>query len=250
MEISMRGQGLDLKASILDRMSKRAPFGVWTPADFIDLGPRDAVDQVLHRLSKSQTIRRITRGLYDKPGFNGLTRQPTNPDPREVVDTLARRDQARMLVDGITAANDIGLSDAVPARVVIHTDARLKPLYLGNLRIDFKTTAPSKLYWAGRPAMRIVQALYWLQDTLAGDAPRVKARLASILADPRHGAAIAADLRAGLTTLPYWMQVFLRDLIAVDPQGYGHRQQHPADSGSVSAVAAGRDDDRHVQEVR
>ncbi len=217
----MRGQGLDLKAIIIDRMTKRAPFGVWTPLDFVDLGPRDAVDQALHRLTLAQTIRRITRGLYDKPGFNKLTGQPTNPDPREVVDTLARRDQARMLVDGITAANDIGLSDAVPARVVIHTDARLKPLYLGNLKIDFKKTAPSKLYWAGRPAMRVVQALYWLQDMLPGDGPRVKKRLASIFADPTHGAKIIDDLRVGLHTLPNWMQVFLRDLISV--QAYpGH----------------------------
>jgi hypothetical protein len=32
-----------------------------------------------------------------------------------------------MLVDGLTAANDLGLSDAVPAKVVVHTDARLRP---------------------------------------------------------------------------------------------------------------------------
>lgn len=36
---------------------------------------------------------------------------------------------------------------------------RLRAITLGNLTIDFKRTAPSKLYWAGRPAMRIVQAL-------------------------------------------------------------------------------------------
>ena len=181
--------------------------------DFVDLGPRDAVDQALHRLARSGVIRRISRGLYDKPGFNQLTGKPTNPDPRAVVEALARRDQARMMVDGITAANDLGLSDAVPARIIIHTDARFKNLNLGGLTIKFKKTAPSKLYWAGRPAMRVVQALWWLKDMLAGDAPRVRNRLASIFADPAHGPVIVADLRSGFSTLPTWMQDFLREMI-------------------------------------
>ena len=142
-----------------------------------------------------------------------LTGKPTNPDPRAVIDALARRDSARMIVDGITAANDIGLSDAVPSHIIVHTDARIKSLALGNLIIHFKTTAPSKFFWAGRPAMRIVQALHWLQDTLQSDAPRVRQRLQSIFADPTHGSAITADLREGLSTLPTWMQIFLRELV-------------------------------------
>lgn len=130
---------------ITDRMATRAPFRVWVPADFTDLGSRDAVDQALHRMTRAGLIRRITRGLYDKPDFNSLTGKPTNPDPRAVIDALARRDSARMIVDGIAAANDIRLSDAVPAHIIVHTDARLKSLALGNLTIRFKTTAPSKL---------------------------------------------------------------------------------------------------------
>ncbi len=215
----MRGPGIDLKGCIIDRVTTRSPFGVWVPADFADLGPRDAVDQVLHRLVRAGTIRRITRGLYDKPSLNTLTGKSTHPDPRAVIDALARRDSARMIVDGITAANDIGLSDAVPARIIVHTDARLKSLALGSLVIDFKKTAPSKLFWAGRPAMRVVQALHWLRDTLQRDAPRIRKRLQSIFADPTHGPAITADLRDGLSTLPSWMQFFLRDFLAAPESG-------------------------------
>ena len=39
-----------------------------------------------------------------------------------------------------------------------------------TLTLQFKLTAPSKLDWAGRPAMRVVQALYWLRDGLKGGA--------------------------------------------------------------------------------
>jgi hypothetical protein len=215
----MRGPGLDLKTAIARRMADQAPFGVWTPVDFIELGTRDAVDQALHRLTRAGDIRRIARGLYDKPGLNSLTAKATNPNPRAVVDALARRDKYRMIVDGITAANDLGLSDAVPARIVVHTDARLKPLTLGNLQIVFRLTAPSKLYWAGRPAMRVVQALHWLKDTLAGDRSRVQKRLTAIFADPTHGSAILADLREGFAALPDWMRIFLKDMLVASPDG-------------------------------
>jgi heme/copper-type cytochrome/quinol oxidase subunit 3 len=142
-------------------------------------------------LALAGMIRRITRGLYDKPSLNALTGKSTHPDPRSVIDALARRDSARMIVDGITAANDIGLSDAVPAHIIVHTDARLKSHALGSLTIHFKKTAPSKLLRAGRPAMRVVQVLHWLRDTLQSDAPRVRRRLQSIFADPVHGSGIA-----------------------------------------------------------
>jgi hypothetical protein len=198
-------------------MADQSPFGVWTPVDLIDLGTRNAVDQALHRLTRAGDIRRIARGLYDKPGLNSLTAKATSPDPRAIVDALARRDKYRMIVDGITAANDLGLSDAVPARIVVHTDARLKPLELGNLRIVFRLTAPSKLYWAGRPAMRVVQALHWLKDRLAGDRSRVQKRLTAIFADPRYGPAIRADLREGFAALPDWMRIFLKDMLVASP---------------------------------
>lgn len=207
----MRGPGVDLKKGVVDRMAAATRSAVWTPQDFLDLGSRDAVDQALHRLARAGDIRRIARGLYDRPALNKLTGRPSNPDPRSVVDALARRDQARILVDGMTAANDLGLSDAVPARIVIHTDARLKPIKLGNLQIDFKTTAPSKLHWAGRPAMRIVQALHWLREAGGDRDPAVAKRLYAIFADPVHGPAILADLNRDLLTLPSWMQFTLRE---------------------------------------
>jgi uncharacterized protein (DUF1778 family) len=121
-----------------------------------------------------------------------------------------------MLVDGMTAANDLGLSDAVPGRIVVHTDARLRPIKLGKQIIAFRPTAPSKLFWADRPAMRVVQALHWLREALADpdDRRRILRRLRTILADKDQGPAIAADLAKGLPTMPSWMQDIVRALVA------------------------------------
>ena len=83
----------DLKPQILRRIARAQPRAVWTPVDFLDLAGRDAGDKMLQRRVMSDDLRRINRGLYDKPGINSLTRQTTAPDPRAMIDAIARRDQ-------------------------------------------------------------------------------------------------------------------------------------------------------------
>jgi hypothetical protein len=194
-----------------------APGYVWVPTDFAALGTRAAIDKTLQRMVARGALRRIDRGLYDRPALNSLTKRPASPDYRAVVDALARRDQARILVDGMTAANDLGLTDAVPARVTIYTDTQPRSIHLDKLTIEFKPTAPSRLYWAGRPAMRVVQALHWLRDTLPGDGDRIRKTLARLLSDPKHGDNIRSDLTQGFSVLPAWMQSFLRTIPGFDP---------------------------------
>jgi len=182
------------------------------------LGSRDAIDKTLQRMVLAGELRRIDRGLYDRPKLNSLTKRFTTPDYRAVLDAIARRDNLRMLVDGMTAANDLGLTDAVPARVIIHTDTRRRAVQLDNLTIEFKQTAPSRLYWAGRPAMRIVQALYWLKDTLPSEHTLIQDKLTKVLADPVHGSMIRQDLLDGFSVLPAWMQGFVRELPGCNTQ--------------------------------
>jgi hypothetical protein len=191
-------------------------ISVWTPRDFLNFGPRAAVDKALQRLAASQVVRRIDRGLYDLPRINPLTGKPASPDYMAVIDAVARRDQIRLLVDGITAANQLGLTHAVPARITAHTDARLRPIQLGNLTINFKLTAPSRLYWAGRPAMRVVQALHWLHDILPSDEDSILRRLKAVLVDPDDGPKIRNDLQTGIHTLPHWMRRWVEDHLLSD----------------------------------
>ena len=212
--MSTKTRSVNLRDLVLARV-QATPDAVWTAADFADLGTRAAVDKVLQRLATNSEIRRIDWGLYDRPRRGALTGRPTVPDYRAVIDAVVRRDQVRVLVDGMTAANDLGLTTAVPARIEVLVDGRLKPIRLQSQEIRFKAAAPSRLYWAGRPAMRVVQALYWLQDTLEDpeERARVTDRLRQLFADPNHGPAMRDDLQAGLSALPIWMQEFLRDLI-------------------------------------
>jgi len=231
----------DLKSIIAAQIEAGDPDQVWVPSDFAQLGNRDAIDKILQRMVQAGDLRRIDRGLYDKPTLNTLTKRQTTPDYRAVVGAIARRDQLRLLVDGMTAANDLGLTDAVPARVTIHTDARRRAIQFDKLTIDFKQTAPSRLYWAGRPAMRVVQALHWLKDTLVSDRDRILRRLAQVLSDPTHGAAIRQDLIDGFSALPAWMQSVIRELPGCDQQLVAaktlqpHKGTKPPTTGRSSA---------------
>lgn len=213
-DMATSAQDTDLRSRLLTRMAD-SPEEVWTPGDFADLGNRAAVDKTLQRLVAAGDLRRVERGLYDRPRKNELTGRLAAPDYRAVIRAVTRRDQARAVIDGMTAANDLGLTTAVPAHVEVLVDARLKPIKLGSQDIHFKFAAPSRLYWADRPAMRVVQALHWMKDMLTQDSERqrVQDALGHILADPQHGQAICADLRAGLSALPIWMQEFLRGLL-------------------------------------
>ena len=207
-------QDTDLRSRLLTRMAA-SPGEVWTPGDFADLGSRAAVDKTLQRLTAAGVLRRVDRGLYDQPRKNELTGRLAVPDYRAVIRAVTRRDRARAVIDGMTAANDLGLTTAVPARVDVLVDARLKPIKLGSQEIHFNLAAPSRLYWADRPAMRVVQALHWMRDMLTqqSERQRVREALGRILADPRHGQAIRADLLSGLSALPIWMQEFLRGML-------------------------------------
>jgi hypothetical protein len=207
-----------LKTHVFKRIHQSPNSKVWTPVDFCDLGSRAAVDKTLQRMVASKELHRVDRGLYDQARTSKWSGQPAAADYLSVIDAVGRRDQVRVLLDGMTAANDLGLTTAVPAQVIVHTDGRLRPITLGKLTLQFKLTAPSKLYWASHPAMRVVQALYWLRDSLKGtaqsDQDDIQGKLIRLLRDSKQGPLLRSDLRSGLHTVPSWMQQQIRGLIS------------------------------------
>ena len=118
--------------------------------------------QALSRLAKAGKIRRIRQGLYDLPRTQPIIGQ-TAPDPLAAVRALMEGSQAQWQVSGAYAANLLGLSEQVPARIVILTDGAPRRLSLGKLTLTFRRTAPRNLIGAGRPAGLVIQALRHLR---------------------------------------------------------------------------------------
>src|SRR5260370_32475786 len=89
---------------ILKRIRAKGRGAVFTAKDFLDLGSRATIDQCLSRLTRSGTIRRLGRGLYDFPRVSPRL-GPLSPPPDVVAKVLARKSDSRLQLSGPRAAN-------------------------------------------------------------------------------------------------------------------------------------------------
>jgi hypothetical protein len=158
--------------SLADKIMKRVrghgrSKWVCTPKDFLDLGSRAAVDQALSRLFKNGVLRRISRGLYDLPRMSGILNRPAPANIDAAVDALARRSNVKIVPDGIFAANQLGLTNAVPAKASYITNGTTKTVNIGSRTIHLRHVSQRLIDWTNRPAGCVVQALDWLGLSVA-----------------------------------------------------------------------------------
>jgi hypothetical protein len=136
---------------------------------FLDIGSRLAVDVALHQLAKKGTIHRIARGLYDYPktsDFVGML----PPSVEAIAKALAGPGALRFQPSGAYAANLLGLSEQVPARVVYLTDGPSRTVRVGRQTIVLKRTTPRNLKLHDRTSGLLVQALRHLGQRHVGEA--------------------------------------------------------------------------------
>jgi hypothetical protein len=150
-----------IEKSVTSRIYGRGKGGVFTPNDFLDLGSRGAIDLSLHRLTKLGTIRRVTRGLYHYPDTHPLLGE-TSPSIEAVAKALASSAKVKLQPSGAYAANLLGLSEQVPAKVVFLTSGRVRKVKLGKLVIELRPAAPRKMAAAGRTSGLVLAALHYL----------------------------------------------------------------------------------------
>jgi hypothetical protein len=125
---------------------------------FDDLGNRAAVDQALSRLTKAGKIRRVVRGVYDIPRTHPLL-GILSPDPEAVARSIAAQAGYRLQPTPAHAANALGLSTQVPAKIVYLIDGSSRKITVGNQTIYFKHAGPRALLGAGTSAGVALQAI-------------------------------------------------------------------------------------------
>lgn len=129
-----------------------------TPIDFKAAGSDTGVRYALHSLCKKGMIRRLAKGLYDYPIIDDdLGMMP--PDLDKVAKALARKNKTRIQPSGAYAANLIGLSEQVPAKIVFVTDGYSNKLKIGNRELLFKKASPKTMVLAGTKAGLVVSGL-------------------------------------------------------------------------------------------
>lgn len=177
---------------------------MFVPADFLDLGSREAIDVVLHRLARKGTIRRLARGLYDLPKEHPVL-GPLSPSAETVAQALARRDRTRLQLAGASAANALGLSEQVPAKVVFLTDGPTRLVKVGTMTIQLRRTTPKNMAAAGRLSGLVIQALRELGKEHVTTA-RLQHLKQTLPVEKRR------ELMADLKLAPAWMHPFIREL--------------------------------------
>ncbi len=214
----------DTVQKVARRIAAAAPTGVWSKAGFLDIASPHGIEKALQRLANQGAIRRVHRGLYDQPAKSSLTGKMVFPPRSAFVDVIARRDKLRVVVDGMTAANDLGLTTAVPAQSIIHADTHPRTIEIeanrgdtqGSApvfyRLDFKRISAKTAYWAGRPAMRVVQALDWFKDDRVNEPNLIDGIIRYLDRSPRRDD-ILADLQESKAAMPTWMYNVIEAII-------------------------------------
>jgi hypothetical protein len=143
---------------IVSRIYGSGRGAVFTTGSFLDLGSRDAVDKALSRLTQKGTIRRLFRGLYDYPKTHPVM-GILSPSPDAIARALSGKHAIRLQPSGAYAANLLGLSTQVPARIVYLTDGPSRTVRVGNQEIRLHHTTPRNMGPAGRTSGLVIQAL-------------------------------------------------------------------------------------------
>lgn len=177
---------------------------VFTPSTFTDMGSRAAIDKSLQRLVAQGVLRRLSRGWYDKPRTDDVL-GPLWPTVESVVKALVDKEKLRVQPAGLYAANLLGLSEQVPAKIVLLTDGTGRSVRIGPMLLVLKHTSPRNMEAAGRLSGLVIQALKSL------GAQSITSEHVSILR-ARLSATERARLLDDVVLAPGWMQPILRDL--------------------------------------
>jgi hypothetical protein len=148
-----------MKMQILRRIEKMPRGSVFSPKDFLDIASRGTVDMTLAGLLKEGRIRRIRRGLYDLPRNNPMLGGELSPDIDEAAKAFARKNRWKIVPDKAWAANLLGISTQVPAKIVYLSDGPSKTLQIGRRTVFFKHARPSMLAGLDSKTGLVVQAI-------------------------------------------------------------------------------------------
>jgi hypothetical protein len=145
-----------IESVIFSRIKRWGRGSVVLPANFLDLGSRQAVGVALHRLEKTKSIRRLSRGFYDYPIEDPLLGE-LSPTIEAITKALSQRDRIRLQPTGAYALNILGLSEQVPAKIVFLTDGESRTLKIGPMTIELRRTTPRNMASSGRLSGLIIQ---------------------------------------------------------------------------------------------
>ena len=151
-----------MRDQIVARIEQLGLGKAFSAKDFLDIASRGTIDMALGSLTRRGKIRRIKRGLYDMPRMNAALGGELSPDIDEAAQAIARRQRWKIVPEGAWAANLLGLSTQVPAKIIYLTDGPNNEVLIGRRSIHFKHARPKAMAGLEGKFALVVQALRYL----------------------------------------------------------------------------------------
>lgn len=193
-----------IEKQIVSRIYGKKRGWCFTPKDFLDIAKRPTASSALSRLVKKGTIRHLERGLYDYPKEHskiGLLA----PDPTAIAKAIASKNVIRLQPSGAYAANLLGLTEQVPAKIIFLTDGSEKSVKIGLQEIVLKNTTPRKMVGAGKMSGMLMHALSHIGKANI-DSQHISL-LKNKLSQKEKG-----QLKNSIKHLPVWMHPYIQEI--------------------------------------
>src|ERR1700719_1359725 len=184
-----------MRDQIVARIERLGEGKAFSAKDFLDIASRGTIDMALGGLAQAGKIRRFRRGLYDMPRMNVALGGELSPDIDEAARAIARRQRWKIVPEGAWAANLLGLSTQVPAKIIYLTDGPNNEVLIGRRSIHFKHARPKAMAGLEGKFALVVQALRHLGKQAIG--PREIEKLRSTLS-PAEKRRLVKDARFGV----------------------------------------------------
>ena len=144
---------------IRDRITQAPDGSIFVSSDFSDIADSNTVKQSLNRLIRENILRRIIRGVYEKPKYSKLLGEYVAADPNEVAQALARCYHWTIAPCGDTALNMLGLSTQVTVVWSYISDDPYKAYEWDKTRIEFKHRTNKEISGLSPMTILVIQAL-------------------------------------------------------------------------------------------
>lgn len=144
---------------IRERILAAEEGSIFSTSDFADIADTNTVRSALYRLVQEEILRRILKGIYEKPKYSKLLNEYVAPDPDAVAKALARSYHWTIAPCGNTALNMLGLSTQVTAVWSYISDGPYKTYEWNSTKIEFKHRTNKEITGLSYMTALVIQAL-------------------------------------------------------------------------------------------
>ncbi len=182
----------------IKRIVTRAKYGTVFFASSFAGFDQGYMSKLLSTFEKEGLLERISKGVYLKVRRTRFG--AAFPPVENIVREIAKRDKAKIIPTGETAANMLSLSEQVPVKTCFLTSGTRRQLNIGGKVVLLKNAAPRNFEYKNEMVCTLVHALQSIGRRNVTE--NIKTKIPGILASVPKDKRFEADLRLS----PEWIR--------------------------------------------